>query len=338
MPGQESRGPYRVARVSTSKGRSGKMVRVTRLVDDLVLIDTNYMETPEAIGVYLLRGDQPALIETGPASTIETLLDGVSAADVDPQDLQALAVTHIHLDHAGAAGMLVRRFPHLRVYVHPVGAPHLIDPSRLLASAARLYGDDLHRLFGDVVPIASKQVHVLKDGDIVTLGSRRIAAIDTPGHARHHHAYWDASSGDLFAGDVAGVALPGSRYVRAPTPPPDLDVPAWHKSLTRLRTLHPRRLLLTHFGPHEWVDELLRQLDGRLDRVTEIVRDALSAGQDEDAIIKRLTAVALREIEMLDEPRHRGRYDVIMPIRQSVQGLIRYVRSHPARTQKASES
>ncbi len=301
--------------------------QTTQLADDLVLIDTRFAQTPEAIGVYALRGERPALIETGPTSTLDTLLKGLRAAGVDPQTLQALAVTHIHLDHAGGAGALVRMFPHLTVYVHSVGAPHLIDPSRLLASAGRLYGAALQSLFGEVVPVPAERVQILADGDVVTLGSRRIVAVDTPGHARHHHAYWDAASGELFAGDVAGVVLPGSRYVRAPTPPPELDVVAWHQSLTRLRTLRPRRVLLTHFGAHEWVDELLTQLDARLDQVTATVRDALAAGLDEDAIAAQLAALSQREVEALDGPGRGSRYETIIPIRQSTMGLIRYVRS-----------
>src|SRR5687767_10212217 len=141
--------------------------RIQPVGTDLVLIDTYYQRTPHAIGVYLLLGDRPALVETGPASTVETLLEGVRQAGLDPQELRAIAVTHIHLDHAGAAGQLVRRFPHLEVYVHPVGAPHLIDPSRLLASARRLFGAPFDRLFGETLPVPEDRVRVLEDGDSV---------------------------------------------------------------------------------------------------------------------------------------------------------------------------
>lgn len=300
------------------------MAQIQRVDDDLILIDTHYLQTPQAIGVYLLLGDRPALIETGPASTVETLLEGVRAAGLQPRDLQAIAVTHIHLDHAGAAGALVRRFPHLQVFVHPVGAPHLIDPTKLLASAHRLYGDDLHRLFGDVVPIPKDQVYILQDRDMIKLGSRRLLARDTPGHARHHLVFFDETGGDLFTGDAAGVALPGSRYVRAPTPPPEFDAALWQGTVARMRALQPRRLLLTHFGPHEWVEELLTQLSECLQTVTETVREALAAGLDEDAIIEQLRGDASREIEARDGPDASARYEVVMPIRLSVLGLIRY--------------
>jgi len=313
------------------------MPQSTQLATDLVLIDTYYNQTPEGVGSYLLLGDQPALIETGPTSTLETLLDGLRAAKVDARKLHAVAVTHIHLDHAGGAGALVRKFPHLVVYVHPVGAPHLIDPSKLLASAGRLYGDDLRRLFGEVVPIPSDNVRILHDGDVVTLGSRQLLAIETPGHARHHHAYWDAASGDLFTGDIAGVAFAGTRYVRPPTPPPEFDLQAWHQSLARLRTLHPRRLLLTHFGPHKWVDELLAQLDVRLDQVTEIVRRALAAGLDEEAIVQQLDAVAQREREALGGDGNGARNETVIPGRLNAKGLIRYLTPRSAQADRPKE-
>ncbi len=303
------------------------MAQIQRIADDLVLIDVRYSRTAQVIGSYLLLGDRPALVETGPTSTVETLLDGVRQAGLDPADLAAVAVTHIHLDHAGGAGALAQRFPHLQVYVHAIGAPHLVDPARLVASAARLYGDDLPRLFGDVVPVPAERVRALNDGDAVLLGSRRLVALDTPGHARHHHAFWDPDTADLFTGDMAGVALPGSRYVRAPTPPPQLDIPAWERTLARVRSLHPKRLLLTHFGPHTWVEDLLAQFEESLHRNLAIVREALAAGVDDQTITARVRTEALRAIELRDGAGAGARYEVIMPIHQSVLGLIRYIRT-----------
>jgi len=300
-------------------------VSITRLAPDLILIDTGYNGTPEAIGVYLLLGDRPGLIETGPASRADVVLAGIREAGLRPEDVQVLAVTHIHLDHAGGAGTLTQRLPKAQVYVHPVGAPHLIDPTRLLSSAGRLYGDELVRLFGETIPVPESRLHVLNDGDTVTIGGRTVAAIDTPGHARHHHAYWDAAHGDLFTGDAAGVALPRSRFVRAPTPPPELDVPAWQASLRRIRALRPRRLLLTHFGPHEWVEDLLGQLEERLLEGVERVRGFLGSGLGGEAITAEMRQLALRQIEARDGAGAAARFEVIMPIRQSVLGLIRYI-------------
>jgi glyoxylase-like metal-dependent hydrolase (beta-lactamase superfamily II) len=301
------------------------MERIRKLASDLVLIDTGYTHTPEAVGVYLLLGDRPALIETGPATTVDAVLEGVRAAGVDPRQLQAAAVTHIHLDHAGGGGTLAQRLPQLQVYAHPIGAPHLVDPARLIVSARRLYGDDLDRLLGEPAPIPGERVHPVADGDTLLLGSRRLRAVDTPGHARHHHAFFDEQSGDLFTGDVAGVALPDSRYVRPPTPPPDFDVPSWKASLTRMRALNPSRLLLTHFGAHAWVGELLDQLAVRIDRMVDRVRGALAAGEDAAAITEQVKQEALQEIDAADGPGSSARYEVIMPVYQSVLGLIRYI-------------
>jgi glyoxylase-like metal-dependent hydrolase (beta-lactamase superfamily II) len=242
-----------------------------------------------------------------------------------------VAVTHIHLDHAGAAGTLAQRIPHLEVYVHHIGAPHLVDPSRLLASAARLYGDALQPLFGEVRPVPAARVHALSDGDQIFLGGRRLTAVDTPGHARHHHAYLDPASGDLFAGDAAGVALPGSRYVRPPTPPPELDVAAWDATLARLRTLRARRLLLTHFGAHTWVDELLAQMGHRLHDSVALVRAALEAGETDERVSARLRAMVDAGLARTDGPDVSGRYEVIMSTQQSALGLIRYVRTQDRR-------
>jgi len=306
------------------------MTRIERLANDLMLIDTGYCRAPAAIGVYLLLGDRPALVETGPASTVDAVLEGVRTAGIEPRDLRAVAVTHIHLDHAGAAGTLLRRLPHLDVYVHPVGAPHLVDPSRLITSARRLYGDDLDTLLGEPEPIPGDRVHLLEDGTQIMLGSRRLRSLDTPGHARHHLALLDESSGDLFTGDAAGICLPGARYVLPPTPPPELDVPTWDATLGRLRALRPQRLLLTHFGPHAWCDELLAQVQQRLPAAVDLVRSALGAGMDEEAIVERLRdAGASAAAE--DGPDAAGRLEVVMPSRLNALGLIRYVRTAASR-------
>src|SRR3990172_5942784 len=288
--------------------RSVRMVRIEHLAPDLVLIDTHYNNTPGAIGAYLLLGERPALIEVGPASTVKTLLAGVRAGGLDPGNLRALAVTHIHLDHAGATGTLVRRFSQLDVYVHHVGAPHLMDPSRLLTSAARLYGDELKTLFGELLPVPADRVHALQDGAEIALGSRRLVALDTPGHARHHHAYYDAATGDLFTGDAAGVALPGSRYVRPPTPPPELDILAWDATLARLRALRARRLLLTHFGAHTWVEDLLTQLHERMHAAEPLLVVGVELhqpppGRDRDGAV---VPGALRDDDLRPVPGRQG--------------------------------
>jgi glyoxylase-like metal-dependent hydrolase (beta-lactamase superfamily II) len=307
------------------------MTHVEQLDHDLFLIDTYYNQTPKAVGVFLLTGDRPALIETGPAARLESVLEGIRRAGLPPEDLRAIAVTHIHLDHAAATGSLIRRFPHLEVYVHTLGAPHLVDPSRLLASAARLYGDQLGPLFGDVLPVPADRIRPLDDGAQIDLGSRRLTALDTPGHARHHLVYHDEEAGDLFTGDAAGVALRGQQYVRAPTPPPELDLPAWQATIARLRALRPRRLLLPHFGAHDWADALLAQLGDRLRASAALVDAAVHEGLDDEAVAARLQALMLEEIRAAGGAEQAERMETIISTRLSALGLIRYVKRRGAR-------
>jgi glyoxylase-like metal-dependent hydrolase (beta-lactamase superfamily II) len=202
------------------------------------------------------------IVDPGPASCAETLLEAV---DGEPR---ALLLTHIHLDHAGAAGLLARAFPSLTVYVHERGAPHLADPSRLLRSAERLYGDDMERLWGEVAPVPAERLHALRGGERVE--GMRVEY--TPGHASHHVCYLHEDSGEAFVGDVAGVRLPGSSYTVAPTPPPDIDVEAWLASVDAVAGWLPTALCLTHFGCHEDVEEQLDRLRSALRERAEQAR------------------------------------------------------------------
>jgi glyoxylase-like metal-dependent hydrolase (beta-lactamase superfamily II) len=195
----------------------------------------------------LLVGD--VIVDPGPSSCIEALIEGL--AGLRPR---ALALTHIHLDHAGAAGTLVRRWPELEVWVHERGAPHLADPSKLLASATRLYGDEMDRLWGELAAVPERNLRVLRGGEEVD----GFEVAYTPGHASHHVCYLHSASGTAFCGDLAGVRVkPGAR-VFAPTPPPDIDLVAWRESLQRVRAWSPRRLAIAHYGLH---DDAAQQLD-----------------------------------------------------------------------------
>src|SRR4051812_18389906 len=178
------------------------------------LIDVKHLGRDRVIGAYDIDG---VVVDPGPASTVETLL-----SEVEPR---ALALTHIHLDHAGATGVLVKRFPELRVYVHERGAPHLIDPSKLLKSAGQLYGDDMDRLWGEVIPVPEQNVTILSGGETV----EGLEVAYTPGHASHHVTYFDPDSGEAYTGDVAGVRTPPTDFVLPPTPPPDIDIPKWRE-------------------------------------------------------------------------------------------------------------
>jgi glyoxylase-like metal-dependent hydrolase (beta-lactamase superfamily II) len=217
------------------------------------VIDLKHLGRPRVIGCWQV-GD--VLIDPGPESCLPTLLDALG--DEQPR---ALLLTHIHLDHAGASGALVKRWPDLEVYVHKRGARHLVDPRRLMESASRLYGDDMERLWGDMTPVPERNLTVLDhDG---TLLDGRFEYIYTPGHASHHVSY--LHDGTAFVGDVGGVRINEASLTVPPTPPPDIDVEAWHESIERVSEWRPERLAMTHFGPSRDVDEQLAEVGTRLD-------------------------------------------------------------------------
>lgn len=263
---------------------------------------------PGITGAFVVRGDRTALVETGPKSSLDHLLRGLEAAGVESVDY--VVVTHIHLDHAGAAGTLAARWPEARVVVHPVGAPHLADPAKLWSSAARIYGDAMEALWGGIDPVPADRIVEVADGDAIDLGGTSLRAIETPGHARHHHAYLDDASGTLFSGDALGVRLPDVGVIRPATPPPEFDLEAAIASIGRIRDAAPERLCFTHFGTREGEDvdatceaavEALVEWAGwiraardettDLDAVTESVRregGASYGGRLDDSAIARL--------------------------------------------------
>lgn len=212
-----------------------------------------HLGRPRVIGCWQV-GD--VLVDPGPESCLPTLLQALG--DERPR---ALLLTHIHLDHAGASGALVKRWPDLEIYVHKRGAPHLIDPSRLMESASRLYGDDMDRLWGDMTPVPERNLIVLDRGGSLLDGSFEYAY--TPGHASHHVSY--LHEGTAFVGDVGGVRINEASLTLPPTPPPDIDVEKWHESIARVSEWRPERLAMTHFGPSTDVDEQLGEVGRRLD-------------------------------------------------------------------------
>jgi glyoxylase-like metal-dependent hydrolase (beta-lactamase superfamily II) len=281
-----------------------------------VRVDHRFQGTPGAIASYLVPGDELTMIEAGPASTTDTLLAGIRAAGFDPDAITRVVLTHIHLDHAGASGVLARRFPRARFFVHPKGAKHLIDPSRLVASAERIYGDRMTELWGEIVPVPEERVVVVGDGEMI--GGLR--AVDTPGHAAHHYAYYDAETGTVYTGDVAGVRMTGARYVRPPTPPPELDLDAWAASVDRIRALRPRQLCLTHFGEYTDVDWHLHDLMARLGQW----RDWIRAGFDDGCDVATVGhALEQRERGALT-PDLAERYERVGNYRMCVEGFARY--------------
>ena len=295
-----------------------------QLSENITLIDLQFQGRSETIAAYLVYdGDTAALIETGPASTVDTLLDGVQAAGVPLESLRHIFVTHIHLDHAGAAGVLSRRLPWTRVYVHPVGAPHLVDPSKLRASASRLYGDQMESLWGTIAPVPQESLVVINDGDEIQIPGSTLRVFETEGHARHHHAYLDTKSGLLFTGDIGGVRMPGVRYVRPPTPPPELDIDAWRASIARLRALDATGLCPTHFGLFRGnLDWHWDDLEKRLVASGQFVREQLEKDADESAILQQLKSQAMSEFANLGvDP---STYDAAISYESLVAGYVRF--------------
>jgi glyoxylase-like metal-dependent hydrolase (beta-lactamase superfamily II) len=245
-------------------------------------IDTQHLGVDRVICCWEHDG---VLVDPGPESTLATVLEAL-----DGQAPRAVLLTHIHFDHAGASGALVRRWPELPVYVHERGARHMADPSRLVASAARLYGgeDGLRRTWGEVVPVPEANLQVLRGGETV-LGDYRVEY--TPGHASHHVSYLHEPTGTAFVGDVAGVRIPPAEYVLAPTPPPDIDVEAWDASLDLVAGWEPAALALTHFGR---VDDVGPHLASVHERLHETVALAARHGQEafEAGVRERVAARA----------------------------------------------
>jgi glyoxylase-like metal-dependent hydrolase (beta-lactamase superfamily II) len=246
------------------------------------VIDVEHLGREHVIGCWEVDG---VLVDPGPQSCEETLL-----AALDQEQPRALLLTHIHFDHAGAAGALVRRWPDLPVYVHERGAPHLVDPARLVASAARLYGgeEELARLWGEVVPVPEANLRVLTGGERSLEGAFTVEY--TPGHASHHVCYLHEPSGWAFVGDMAGVRVPQFDFTLAPTPPPDIDVEAWERSLETIGSWQPLGLGLTHFGPVPDAPAQLERLRAQLHRQAE-----LAARQDPDAFAAALSEQARAE-------------------------------------------
>jgi glyoxylase-like metal-dependent hydrolase (beta-lactamase superfamily II) len=269
------------------------------------VIDLMHLGRARVIGCWQL---DDVLIDPGPTSCLDTLLDALGE-----QRPRALLLTHIHLDHAGASGSLVERWPDLEVYVHERGARHMTDPSRLIESARRLYGEDMDRLWGEMVPVPESALRVISGAE--TLLDGRFEVIYTPGHASHHVSY--LNDGTAFVGDTGGVRIRSDGLTVPPTPPPDIDVPAWHESIEKIRAWAPERLAITHFGWAEDVDAQLDDLGRRLDAWVDVAR-----GSDEADFIAHVT----EEIADGADPEVGPAYIQAAPPEQLYAGLQRYLR------------
>ena len=297
------------------------------LASGISYLDVNFCGVPGVIAVAVLHGPGGvAIVDPGPSSTLPALRAGLERAGIAMADVRSLVLTHIHLDHAGASGTLVRENPALRVYVHEKGARHLVDPTKLIASATRLWGDEMDRLWGEMRPVPAESLTILRGGERIAAGGRDLDVAYTPGHASHHVSYFSRDTGIAFVGDTAGVRLQAGRFILPPTPPPDIDLEAWRDGFDRIGAWHPETLFLTHFGPFSPVGPHMTEMLDHLDLTSGLVKASLARpGGDAD-----------REAWFADEIRRELRrrmteseaqaYEVAGRFDLNWQGLARYWR------------
>ena len=246
------------------------------------IVDLCHLGRRGIIGVNVLElAGGIALVDPGPEARMPALRAGLAGMKRSLEDVRAVLLTHIHLDHATAAGAIVREVPGARVFVHAVGAPHMADPARLLASAGRIYGDAMATLWGDFLPVPRGSLRVVEEGDVLELGGRRVEVAYVPGHARHHVAYHEAATGTAWVGDVGGIRI-GDGPALPVTPPPDIDVEVWKASMDRVLAWEPERIVATHFGVFGDVPEHFAMLRGELDAWAGWVRWSLGGGGGDD--------------------------------------------------------
>jgi len=289
-------------------------------------IDTLTAGMTSVTAGYLLDAPRPALIECGPAVSVSAVLAALRALGMDAGDLAYLVVSHIHLDHAGGAGDVAAAFPSATVVVSDVGAPHLVDPSRLNASSRRVYGDLMDTVYGDCTPTPVDRVRGVADGEVLDLGGgRRLELLHTPGHAKHHIAALDPDRGALFVGDSVGVRMPGMRAIRPATPPADFDLVLAHRTLDRYRALAPSAVYLAHYGAVDPPDEALAEADEQLRRWADVAESARAEHDELDHVAETLAARFRSDIDPdTDDPDATRRLDLLSGHRSNAMGLLRY--------------
>jgi glyoxylase-like metal-dependent hydrolase (beta-lactamase superfamily II) len=289
-------------------------------------IDLQFRGSPRVIASPLLSGpDGVALIDPGPTSCLPALEAGLRDRGLSLRDVRTLLLTHIHLDHAGATGTILERVPGVRVYVHEVGAPHLVDPAKLLASATRLWGDQMDALWGPFLPVPASQLTALAGGERLEVSGRTLQVAYTPGHAKHHVCLLDEQSGMAYVGDTAGIRVAGD-YTFAPTPAPDIDIAAWHASLDRIEAWRPVSLFLAHFGPVMPARAHLARYRAALDAQAEAVRVLMKSGRTEaEQITAFVDQMRTATRNALPEGEARAT-ELAAPFDQLWHGLARYWR------------
>jgi glyoxylase-like metal-dependent hydrolase (beta-lactamase superfamily II) len=300
------------------------MAVATTIAPGVTEIDTRLGGWDRVTAGYLVDGPAPVLVETGSQSSVPVLLAALDELGMAADDLAGVAVTHIHLDHAGGVGDVAKAFPRATVYVHEKGARHLVDPARLVDSAARVYGDLLDSLYGRLDPTPSERIHVLADGEAIQVGDGRVlTAIDSPGHARHHLGLHDSRSGILFAGDAVGVRLPDAGVLRPAAPPPDFDLDQALHSLHRFAERRPAALALAHYGVLSDPQDLLAEAEVTLRAWADEAERAWREGRDiADALAHAFGA----DLEMVD-PVQREKLETLNGVHSNAAGLRRWLES-----------
>jgi len=296
----------------------------------ITTLDTNWVGRPHSIGSTLLEsGEHRALIDPGPASTLETLRQRLAEHGVAVADIDAILLTHIHLDHAGASGSLVRENPRIAVYVHGIGAPHMIDPAKLLASAARLWPDTLQYLFGDTQPVPKENIRTLQGGETLALGARKLEVAYTPGHASHHVSYFDQSDGVAFVGDTTGIRIDNGPFIMPATPPPDITLELWEESFAAILERKPSRLFVTHYGFSDDPAAHIAEFRQRLHHWAEVTAEALRSAPDENAAKAVFIARARAEMDKNLGAAEAEHHAFTAGLDLSFLGLARYLRKRP---------
>ena len=296
----------------------------TPIAPGVVQIDTLLGGWQQVTAGYLVEGPAPILVETGSQSSVPALLAALGALGVDAGDLAGVAVTHIHLDHAGGVGDVARAFPRATVYVHGKGARHLADPAKLVDSAARVYGPLLDSLYGRLDPTPPERIHVLDDGEEIRVGPDRVlTTVDSPGHAKHHLALHDSSSGVLFAGDAVGVRLPDAGVLRPSTPPPDFDLDQAVTSLHRFADRRPSGLALAHYGLLADPGDVLAEAEETLRRWASVAEGAWQRGEDIAAALEAEFGDDLAGVD----PAHREKLDTLNGVHSNAAGFRRWLDS-----------
>jgi glyoxylase-like metal-dependent hydrolase (beta-lactamase superfamily II) len=291
-------------------------------------IDLQFLGLPGVIATAVLHGPSGvALIDPGPTTSLENLRRALDRRGIRFGDVRQLLLTHIHLDHAGCTGSLLREQPHIEVFVHERGAPHLVNPEKLVSSAGRLYGQDMQRLWGEILPVPSANIRLLRGGERMTAAGREIDVAYTPGHASHHVSFFESSAGIAFVGDTAGIRRGTGTYVMPASPPPEVDLELWRESEARILAWNPDTLFLTHFGPFHGARLHFQEFMQRLSDWSQRARRILSRPDlSDDERERQFVDEAVQELRRIVGVQEAERYERAGSIHYSWQGLARYWR------------